>query len=266
MRTQFFLLLATLSACGGTVAVLTSVPQEAGSGSETGSGQDAAGGGADQATGGGDTGSPPQPDGGGGGDAECANDATPPWVTGECPDGGCPTGTVCIKTQVAAAEVPRGCAPIPASCGGKASCACMSCACPPMNSIPIDGCQDFAWGLECTTPTESRRAVKADITYVDDEERQALARQALDVRLARYRYKTEPESARRRLGFIIDDQPDPSPAVDQDRAHVDQYGYSSMLLATVQEQAREIAALRARLDALESQSSRPTCQAVSGPR
>jgi hypothetical protein len=266
MRTTILLLLA-VSACSGTVAVLTSVPPEAGA--EAGNQIDG-GGGADQANGT-ETSSPPtpQPDASDvdGACAPLAPDAAPPWATGECPDAGCANGTVCVKYQVAAAIIPRGCAPVPASCGGKPSCGCMGCVCTPYGSVPSDGCQDLPSALECTTPTESRRAVKADITYVEDEEREALARQALDVRLARYRYKNEPEGARRRLGFIIEDQPDPSPAVDQDRAHVDLYGYSSMLLATVQEQAREIAALRARVDALEGQaSSRPTCQAVSGPR
>jgi hypothetical protein len=50
---------------------------------------------------------------------------------------------------------------------------------------------------------------------------------------------------------LIDDQPDPSPAVAADRTHVDEYGYTSMLLATVQQQAREIEELRRRVAALE---------------
>ncbi len=97
----------------------------------------------------------------------------------------------------------------------------------------------------------SRRAFKTDIDYVDDQEREALAQQALRTRLAEYRYKAEPASARRHLGFIIDDQPDPSPAVQADRTHVDEYGYTSMLLATVQQQQKEIDALRTRVDALQ---------------
>jgi hypothetical protein len=105
----------------------------------------------------------------------------------------------------------------------------------------------------CQTPTESRRSAKADIEYVDERERDALAEEALETRLARYRYKDEPVDARRRLGFLIDDQPDPSPAVLEDRAHVDQYGYTSMLLATVQRQEAEIRALEERLARLEHQ-------------
>jgi hypothetical protein len=111
--------------------------------------------------------------------------------------------------------------------------------------------------VACNTGTVSRSAFKDDIVYVDPEEQRALARQALDIPLAHYRYKTEPPSARRRLGFIIDDQPDPSPAVDGDRTHVDEYGYTSMLLATVQQQAKEIQELRSRVEALEDSRAHP---------
>ena len=97
--------------------------------------------------------------------------------------------------------------------------------------------------LFCQTGAVSRRALKADISYVDDAERADLARQALQIPLATYRY--------RHLGFIIDDQPATSPAVQQDRTHVDEYGYTSMLLATVQEQQRQLDALQKRLDTLE---------------
>jgi hypothetical protein len=77
----------------------------------------------------------------------------------------------------------------------------------------------------------------------------------MSISLASYSYKNDPPTARRRLGFIIDDQPDPSFAVDDDRTHVDLYGYTSMLLATVQEQQKEIAELKRRVDRLEGKSS-----------
>jgi len=112
-------------------------------------------------------------------------------------------------------------------------------------------CADAGDGVVCETPTQSRRAAKTDIDYVTDDERDELAREALEIRLARYRYKSEPPDARRRLGFLIDDQPDPSPAGLEDREHVDQYGYTSLLLATVQRQEKEIHALEARLHELE---------------
>jgi hypothetical protein len=127
----------------------------------------------------------------------------------------------------------------------------MGCVCggnPPLGGCGSGNADD---PVSCNTGTVSRRAFKDDITYVDDEEREALARQALDVRLAHYRYKGESPDARRRLGFLIDDQPDPSPAVDADRTHVDEYGYTSMLLATLQEQSKELDALRRRVEVLE---------------
>ena len=180
-----------------------------------------------------------------------AQNSEPPWVTHECPDAGCPSGSVCVGAAIAAAEVQLGCVPVPASCGGTPTCGCMGCVCG--GDPPTGGCSTgfiSSSPIVCQTGTESRRAVKDDIVYVDDEEREALAHQALEIPLAHYRYKTEPPEARRRLGFIIDDQPDPSPAVQSDRKHVDEYGYTSMLLATVQEQARELERLApARRDA-----------------
>jgi hypothetical protein len=107
--------------------------------------------------------------------------------------------------------------------------------------------------LVCETPTRSRRSTKTDIEYVHDRDVDDLAQMALEMRLARYRYKDEPEDARLRLGFLIDDQPDPSPAVLEDRAHVDLYGYTSLLLATVQHQEKEIRTLQERLASLERQ-------------
>jgi hypothetical protein len=188
----------------------------------------------------------------GGGDAE------PAWAT-RCPDAGCPEGTVCVRAAIADGVFPIGCAPVPASCGGNPSCACMGCVCgggaPPLGGCAADPGSP-GYPVVCQTGTLSRRAFKDDVTYVDDEEREALARQALAIPLARYRYKTEAPGVRRRLGFIIDDQPDPSPAVDGDRTHVDQYGYTSMLLATVQEQAKELEALRRRIEVLEEHEAR----------
>ena len=69
------------------------------------------------------------------------------------------------------------------------------------------------------------------------------------MRLATYRYKEEPNEARAHLGFIIDDMPD-SFAVAADRRHADLYGYTSMLLATVQEQQERIEALEKQVNAL----------------
>ena len=126
-----------------------------------------------------------------------------------------------------------------------------------MGCVCAMGCQDTSEGVVCSNGTISQRAFKDDVVYLTDRERQELARQALQIPLARYRYRQEPASARRRLGFLIDDQPNPSPAVMEDRLHVDEYGYTSLLLVTLQQQAKEIAELRRRLERLEHPKAAP---------
>jgi hypothetical protein len=178
---------------------------------------------------------------------ECIVDPVPggAWASGECPDAGCGVGSYCVRGIGESTSV-FGCAPIAPSCQGTPSCACMACAC-------AIRCVDSADGFLCDNGTISRREFKADVVYLSANERESVARQTLQIPLARYRYEKEPVDARRRLGFIINDQPNPSPAVMEDRLHVDEYGYASMLLATVQEQARELAELKARLERLERQ-------------
>jgi hypothetical protein len=53
----------------------------------------------------------------------------------------------------------------------------------------------------------------------------------------------------------------------EDRLHVDEYGYTTLLLVTVQQQARELAELRQRLEVLEHSrqpSPRPSPPAGRG--
>jgi hypothetical protein len=171
----------------------------------------------------------------------------------ECtPQGGscanpCPSGTVCLSVS-GPQPMDLGCAPIPKACNGVATCDCMkACFC---NSA-IDKCVPQTNGLLCNNGAVSKRAFKTEIEYVSNEEREDLARETLAIPLATYRYKTESEGDKRHLGFIIDDQPQTSPAVAGDQTHVDQYGYTSMLLATVQEQQKQIDALKKQVDALQ---------------
>lgn len=181
-----------------------------------------------------------------------ANDAgsgtcTPPGTA--CPPNGCPQGTVCLKRSQGPGSVDLGCTPLHPSCNGVASCACMAqCFC----HMP-DMCSQGSGvdALFCSSGAISRRAFKAEVTYVQDEERRELARETLDIPLATYRYKSEEPGHKRHLGFIIDDQPVASRAVQEDRVHVDEYGYTSMLLATVQEQQRQIDLLTKKVEALE---------------
>jgi hypothetical protein len=99
----------------------------------------------------------------------------------------------------------------------------------------------------------SSRTRKQDIHYVDDSERASLADEALHIRLATYRYKPEAgDPAPTHLGFVIEDDP-ASPAVTPDRQHVDLYGYVSMAVATIQQQARAIDTQAREIDELRAQ-------------
>ena len=203
-----------------------------------------------------------QGDSSGNGDAGNSDGATTDGATSDggscmalsttCDANGCPKGTVCLQKSVGATLTDVGCVAIQSGCtNGVATCDCMKqCFCP---AGGVNQCYPSQKGLICSNGAVSRREFKKDITYVGDQERQELASLALSIPLATYRYKTEPNGDKKHLGFIIDDQADPSPAVQSDRTHVDEYGYTSMLLATVQEQQKQIDALSKKVDALQKQ-------------
>ncbi len=173
--------------------------------------------------------------------AEC----TPPDTTCQNP---CPSGTYCLKVS-GPTPADLGCTTIPPECSGTASCTCMAdCFC----HTGVDQCVSGQGYLECNNGAVSRREFKTDIEYIGDAERASLADEALHTRLAEYRYKTDPETSQRHLGFIIDDMPNASPAVQADQTHVDQYGYTSMLLAAVQEQQKQIDDLKKQVAAIKA--------------
>ncbi len=179
-----------------------------------------------------------------------AGTCTPPGATCASP---CPAGTYCLK-QNGPTEFDLGCTPIPAACGGAPTCACMaSCFCPSSGS---NMCTAESNSLVCSNGAVSRREFKRDISYVTRDERAELANEALSTSLATYRYKNEPEGQKRHLGFIIDDKPTSSPAVAGDQTHVDEYGYTSMLLAAVQEQQEQIDALKRELEKIRAEEAR----------
>ena len=176
-------------------------------------------------------------------------DACSDYVTSDC-DGGCPTGTACVTRTQGLGSVSR-CYPVPTCCNGTSLCDCIgACTC------GTDQCTESTGGITCSGGAVSRRAFKTDIRYVDDAERRRLASEALETRLASYRYKVEAADAKRHLGFIIDDTPPDSVAVQGDRTHVDLYGYASMLLAAVQEQQREIDELKHEMTSSQSACAR----------
>lgn len=100
----------------------------------------------------------------------------------------------------------------------------------------------------------SRRAFKQDVRYLTPAERDRVRDELLGFRLATYRYRGAPE--RQHLGFVIEDQ-EPSPAIDAARDQVDLYGYTSMVVATLQAQAEELAALRREVAALRARLAEP---------
>ncbi|MEO8181357.1 MAG: hypothetical protein ABI895_21175 [Deltaproteobacteria bacterium] len=83
---------------------------------------------------------------------------------------------------------------------------------------------------------------------MSDAERLQYQRELLEMKLAIWRYKHDP--ARKRLGIIIDDNED-SLAVDARRDQLDLYGYTSMAVAALQVQARDIAELKRQVAALK---------------
>ncbi len=70
--------------------------------------------------------------------------------------------------------------------------------------------------------------------------------------LATYRYRSSEASCRTHLGFVIEDV-EPSPSVDASHDFVDLYGYTTMAVAALQTQARQIEILERDLGALRSE-------------
>jgi hypothetical protein len=101
----------------------------------------------------------------------------------------------------------------------------------------------------------SLAAWKKDIRYLDDAGRQRQHDAIVRMPLATWRYRTEEADAPARLGFLIDDVGG-APCVMGSGQRVDLYGYTSMTVAAVQVQAREIEVLRAEIDALRRQVDR----------
>jgi hypothetical protein len=101
----------------------------------------------------------------------------------------------------------------------------------------------------------SLAAWKKDIRYLDEAERQRHHDALIRMPLATWRYRAEGADTPARLGFLIDDV-GAAPCVQPSGQRVDLYGYTSMTVAAVQVQAREIEALRAELDALRREVAR----------
>lgn len=133
---------------------------------------------------------------------------------------------------------------------------------------PGSGCGEK---LLCTTsdPTHggicpiSRAEYKTQIEYLGAGERARLAEDLQTIPLVRYRYKDAPDRAH--LGFIIEDV-EPSPSVDSHHDRVDLYGYTSMAVAAIQEQHKQLDELRRELATLRSELARCPVRKQIAPR
>lgn len=99
----------------------------------------------------------------------------------------------------------------------------------------------------------SARRFKEDIRYLDVSALKALHQQVMDVPLATWRYKREGDVGRTRLGFIIEDLPQGSLAVEAPKDMVDVYGWTSMAVASMKVQQAEIDALQKEVAALRAE-------------
>jgi len=93
----------------------------------------------------------------------------------------------------------------------------------------------------------SRRRAKEHIRYLGESDLRRLHDELMRFRLATFQYREN--ASRTQLGFIIDDV-EPSLSIDPVRDLVDLYGYTSMAVAALQTQAREIEALRSEVESL----------------
>ena len=84
---------------------------------------------------------------------------------------------------------------------------------------------------------------------MNEHERQLLADEIAKVKLTTYTYNDPSLGTDKHLGFIIEDNRS-SPAVYPNQRRVDLYGYTSMAVAALQAQAREIDGLRHEVKAL----------------
>ncbi len=95
----------------------------------------------------------------------------------------------------------------------------------------------------------SQRAAKRDIRYLSPTDEGRYAAELAAMKLATWRYKGGDGSTK--LGFIIDDTP-ASVAVDGRGDRVDLYSYTSLAIAALKQQQRQISELRAEIAALKA--------------
>ncbi len=129
---------------------------------------------------------------------------------------------------------------------------------------PTLACKQGIWTLPNNSCPISNAHAKRDIAYAGEQEIDRLHSEIMSTRLATYRYKGSEAAAGQseqptHLGFIIEDMPAGSSAVLPSRDRVDLYGYTSMAVAAIQHQQREIDALKAEVKRLAAENEARGC-------
>jgi hypothetical protein len=141
------------------------------------------------------------------------------------------------------------------------------CSCPPPFTIcgqQVCGPHEFCCSsLPVTTPTcfdsrttstcpISRRVYKSDVEYLRPADAQRLRDELMRFRLATYRYRDQRAAQPEHLGFMIDDVVPSASVTGRTGDTVDLYGYTSMAVAALQVQARQIESLEREVKALRA--------------
>jgi hypothetical protein len=174
--------------------------------------------------------------GGGGGSASSGGSGQLKWyiTCGDpvCPSTDMPHMPVCTteKEGDPCAEADKRCG-LQDACGADLLCTSSD----PKNNCPI-----------------SLASYKHDIRYLPDVDLKRVHDEIIATPLATWRYNHEGASGREHLGFIIDDNPR-SPAVAERGDRVDLYGYTSMAVAAIQVQQKQIRALEQEMKSLREE-------------
>ena len=132
------------------------------------------------------------------------------------------------------------------------SCAERDASCDPVNDCnALLICTDEDPKAQPGGCPVSRAEHKEQVHYLDPLEVAAVGERLQQVRLATWRYRWAADDDATQLGFVIGD-PAVDPAVRPDLQQVDLYAWTSMAVAGLQSQAAALAALEARLAALEA--------------
>lgn len=115
------------------------------------------------------------------------------------------------------------------------------------------------------TCPRSQAKVKHEIDYLTDSERERIREEVITMPLATWKYNWEGQGEKEHLGFIIEDQPPSSAAVRPNGERVDLYGYTSMAVAAIQAQERELSDLRREVQALREALHQSSLNATCAP-